>query len=73
MAKIDNSDPMNDKQIKILQQIYGAFLYYARAVDCKMIHVLSNLATNTKNWDTRNSTSIDALLKFLRNQFRCKY
>ena len=48
MAKIDNSKPMNDKQIKLLQQVCGTFLYYARAIDCTMLHALNDLATKTQ-------------------------
>ena len=40
---------MTDKQIKLLQQVCGTFLYYARAVDCTMLHAFNDLATRTKN------------------------
>ena len=48
MTKIDNSKPMNDKQIKLLQQVYGTFLYYAIAIDCTMLHALNNLTTKIR-------------------------
>ena len=35
MTKIDKSDPLTKTQIKLLQQVCGQFLYYARAVVLK--------------------------------------
>ena len=49
MARVDETDPMNQKQIKLVQQVCGKFLYYARAVDCTMLHALNDLATQTHN------------------------
>ena len=49
MARINDTDPMNQKQIKLLQPVCGKFLYYARAVDCTMLHALNDLATRTHN------------------------
>ena len=34
MATIDKTNPMTTIQTKLLQQVCGTFLYYARAVDC---------------------------------------
>ena len=49
LAPVDDSDPMTDKQINLLQQVCGTFLYYVQAVDCTMLHAFNNLATRTKN------------------------
>ena len=41
---IDESEPMTEEEKKILEQICGVFLYYARAVDPTMMHALNVLA-----------------------------
>ena len=45
MEKVDKSAKMNKEQVKLLQMVCGTFLYYARAVDCTMLHALNHLAT----------------------------
>ncbi|OEU11655.1 hypothetical protein FRACYDRAFT_244773 [Fragilariopsis cylindrus CCMP1102] len=45
MAKVDETNPMDKKETKLLQQVCGNFLYYARAVDTTMLHALNDLAT----------------------------
>ena len=57
MVKVDNTAPMDKKQVKLLQQVCGTFLYYARAVDCTMLHALNDLATkvNTGTQETANA------------------
>ena len=49
MAKIDTTAPMSADDKKLLQQVCGKFLYYARAVDCTMLHALNDLATRVNN------------------------
>ena len=41
---IDNTLLLNDKDKKCVQQVSGALLYYARAINCTMLVTLSNLA-----------------------------
>ena len=36
MTTIDNTNPMTAIHTRLLQQVCGIFLYYARAVDCTM-------------------------------------
>ena len=62
MARVDETDPMNQKQIKLVQQVCGKFLYYARAVDCTILHALNDLATQTHN---RIQETMKALTHFL--------
>ena len=40
---------MTTIQTKLLQQVYGTFLYYVRAVDCTMLDALNDLATRVKD------------------------
>ena len=49
MATINKTNPMTTVQTKLLQQVDGTFLYYVRAVDCTMLHALSDLATRVKD------------------------
>ena len=42
LVPVDDSNPMTDKQIKLLQQVCGMFLYFVRAVDCKIFYALNN-------------------------------
>lgn len=62
MARIDDSDSMSKEQTKLLQQVCGKFLYYARAVDCTMLHALNDLATRTHNG---TQETVKALTHFL--------
>jgi hypothetical protein len=41
----DNSAPLNEAGIRRVQGIVGALLYYARAVDNKLLHALSEIGT----------------------------
>ena len=42
----DDSPKHTAKETKTLQRVIGKFLYYARAVDPTMLHILSNLAAS---------------------------
>jgi hypothetical protein len=54
-APTDASPKHTAKDTKLLQRVIGKFLYYARAVDPTMLHILSNLAAaQTKG--TENTT-----------------
>ena len=64
MARIDDTDPMNQKQIKLLQQVCGKFLYYARAVDCTMLHALNDLATRTHNGTQETTKALTHFLNY---------
>ena len=62
MATIDKTTPMTTIQTKLLQQVCGTFLYYARAVDCTMLHALNDLATRVKDGTQK---TVEALNHFL--------
>jgi hypothetical protein len=47
MAKIDETNPINKKETKLLQQVCGKFFHHARAVDTTILHALNDLATQT--------------------------
>ena len=64
MARIDDTDPMNQKQIKLLQKVCGKFLYYARAVDCTMLHALNDLATRTHNGTQETMKALTHFLNY---------
>ena len=64
MTKIDNSDPMDAKQKKLLQQVCGTFLYYARAVDCTMLHALNDLATQVNEGTQETAKALTHFLNY---------
>ena len=64
LAKVDESEPMNNKQTKLLQQVCGTFLYYARAVDCTMLHALNDLATKVNNGTQQTAKAITHFLNY---------
>ena len=41
----DTSDKINKKRVKIIQQVIGGVLYYARAVDLTVLAALSSIAS----------------------------
>jgi hypothetical protein len=45
-SPFDESPKHTAKETKLLQRVIGKFLYYARAVDPTMLHILSNLAAS---------------------------
>jgi hypothetical protein len=59
--KTDETNPM-DKKEKLLQQVCGTLLYYARPIDTTMSHALNNLAAQTKKVHKK---SMEALTHFL--------
>ena len=48
-ATIDTTNTMTKVQTKLLQQVCETFLYYAKAVDCTILHALNNLATRVND------------------------
>ena len=62
IATVDKTNPMTTIQTKLLQQVCGTFLYYARAVDCTMLHALNDLATRVKGGTQK---TVEALNHFL--------
>ena len=64
MATINKTNPMTVVQTKLLQQVCGTFLYYARAVDCIMLHVLNNLATRVKDGTQKTVKALNHFLDY---------
>ena len=64
LAKIDESEPMNNKQTKLLQQVCRTFLYYARAVDCTMLNAPNDLETKVKNGKQQTAKALTRFLNY---------
>ena len=64
MANIDDSDPLTKTQVKLLQQVCGQFLYYARAVDATMLHALNDLATKVNNGTQETAKALTHFLNY---------
>ena len=43
--KLDDSPPLCTDKAKYIQQVVGSLLYYARAIDMKIFHALSDIAS----------------------------
>jgi hypothetical protein len=63
MTSIDNSPLLSKDNKKLLQQVRGKFLYYARTIDDTMMHSLNALATRVSNGSTDKTKS--AMKNFL--------
>ena len=66
-----NAEPVTDPKFKkLLQQVVGVFLYYARAVDPTMLTSLSKLASQQAN---PTQSTVEALNRFLLHANKKKY
>eukprot|EP00804_Cyclotella_cryptica_P009041 CCRYP_003144-RB/>CCRYP_003144-RB protein AED:0.42 eAED:0.43 QI:0/0/0/1/0/0/2/0/355 len=63
-ADPDNSPPLPTEGIKRVQGIVGALLYYARAVDNKLLHVLSDIGTEQASATSRTNDKVNQLLDY---------
>ena len=61
----DNSTPLSDADKKKLQAITGALLYYARAVDNKLLVALGSIATQTHAPTQRTAELVHQLLNYV--------
>jgi len=61
-AAPDKSPPLNEPDIKLLQEIIGTFLYYARAIDNTMLVALGTLASAQSQG---TQATMDAAIKLL--------
>ena len=64
MATIDKTNRRTKQQTTILQQVCGTFLYYARAVDCTMLHALNDLATRVKDGTQKLVAALNHFLDY---------
>jgi hypothetical protein len=63
-ASIDTSPAVDSKDTKCIQEVLGALLYYARAVNCTMISVIGTIATQQANATTATMKAITKLLNY---------
>ena len=62
MTNVNKIPPLKPDQTKLLQQVCCTFLYYARAIDCTMLHALNDLATRVADG---TQETFEALQHFL--------
>ena len=60
----DTSDLLDDDGIKRVQGIVGALLYYARAVDNKLLYTLSDIGSEQAAATTRTNQKVHQLLDY---------
>jgi hypothetical protein len=60
----DSTPPLNDAGIKRVQGIVGALLYYARAVDNKLLHALSEIGTQQAAATEATNDRVNHLLDY---------
>jgi hypothetical protein len=61
---IDESEPLNKAETKLLQEIIGTLLYYARAIDSTMLVALSSLASAQANGTQETAKACTKLLNY---------
>ena len=64
MVAIDDSPPLNLAQKKTIQEIIGAFLYYARVIDCTMLKKITELGSLQATATEQVSRQVDAFLQY---------
>jgi hypothetical protein len=64
MTKLDETNPINKKESKILQKVCGKFLYYARAIDTTMLYALNDLATQTTKGTKKTMQALTHFLNY---------
>jgi hypothetical protein len=64
MTKLNETNPINKKETKILQKVCGKFLYYARAIDTTMLHALNDLATQTTKGTEKTMQALTHFLNY---------
>jgi hypothetical protein len=60
----DSTPPLNDAGVKRLQGIVGALLYYAQAVDNKLLHALSEISTQQAAATEATNEKVNHLLDY---------
>ena len=60
----DDARLLTKKEITFIQRVTGKFLYYARAVDCTMLHALNDIATKTVNGTTETLDAIKCFMDY---------
>jgi hypothetical protein len=62
---IDTTRPLGDKEIKAVQKIVGSILYYARAVDMRVLMVLSTITSKQTKGTERTMEKALQVLDYL--------
>ena len=62
--EIDTSAPMTSEETKRLEQLCGVFLYYGRAVDPTMMHILNVLASQQSKGTTQTTKQMEHFLNY---------
>jgi hypothetical protein len=60
----DTSPPLSDEGIKRVQGIVGTLLYYANAMDNKILHALSDIGTKQAATTCHTNNKINQLLDY---------
>eukprot|EP01034_Spumella_vulgaris_P031394 gene31394-38776_t len=63
-ATSDESAPLSPDRVKLLQQIIGVFLYYARAVDSTMLMALSRFASQQSHATEQLFSDVQRFLQY---------
>ena len=61
----DHSPLLDEKRKKVVQQVIGTCLYYARAVDCTILPAMSNIASQQANATEDTERKVKQLLDYL--------
>ena len=61
----DKSPKLDEKRKKVVQQVIGTCLYYARAVDCMVLPAISSIASTQANVREETEQRVKQLLHYL--------
>ena len=64
MAVVDESAPLTPEQKKTIQEIIGAFLYYARVIDSTMLKKINELGSEQATATENVARKVDAFLQY---------
>jgi hypothetical protein len=64
MTSIDDSPPLSKDDIKLLQEVCGKFLYYARTIDDTMMHSFNVLATRVSYGTAKTKGAMTHFLQY---------
>jgi hypothetical protein len=64
MTSIDDSPLLSKDDKKLLQQVCGKFLYYARTIDDTMMYSLNALATRVSNGTDKTKSAMKHFLDY---------
>ena len=62
---VNNSPLLNKKRKKVVQQVIGTCLYYARAVDCTILPAISSIASTQAKAVEETERRVKQLLDYL--------